>query len=243
MDNKIQFQELDPEKITETIQSVSERINDRFPNAGLFHVSVKLLEIVRRAKSQAEWISRPIMGLRITIGILIAIIIAALVGVLVSLTSPTKTIGLLEFIQALEAGINDAVLVGIAIFFLVSIEKRLKRHRALQAIHELRAIAHIIDMHQLTKDPDRLHWESVGAIAPRENARKKFTPIELTRYLDYCSEMLSLVGKVSVLYVQKFDDPVALSAVNEVEHLTTALSRKIWQKLMIIHRNVDEPGR
>jgi hypothetical protein len=35
--------------------------------------------------------------------------------------------------------------------------------------------------------------------------------------------------------VQKFDDPVALAAVNEVEDLTTGLSRKIWQKIMILN--------
>jgi hypothetical protein len=35
--------------------------------------------------------------------------------------------------------------------------------------------------------------------------------------------------------VQKFDDPVALVAVNEVEELTTGLSRKIWQKIMILN--------
>ena len=55
------------------------------------------------------------------------------------------------------------------------------------------------------------------------------------KYLDYCSEMLSLIGKLAALYVQKFDDPVALAAVNEVEDLTTSLSRKIWQKIMIIN--------
>ena len=57
---------------------------------------------------------------------------------------------------------------------------------------------------------------------------------ELSRYLDYCSEMLSLTGKVAALYIQDFDDEVALAAVNEVEDLTTGLSRKIWQKLMIL---------
>ena len=48
--------------------------------------------------------------------------------------------------------------------------------------------------------------------------------------------MLSLIGKLAALYVQKFDDPVALGAVNEVEELTTGLSRKIWQKIMILDR-------
>ncbi len=40
---------------------------------------------------------------------------------------------------------------------------------------------------------------------------------------------------MAALYIQNFDDPVALQAVNEVEGLTTGLSRKIWQKLMIVY--------
>ena len=63
---------------------------------------------------------------------------------------------------------------------------------------------------------------------------RRMTQFELGRYLDYCSEMLSLTGKVAALYVQQFDDGVALQAVNEIEDLTTGLSRKIWQKLMIV---------
>jgi hypothetical protein len=59
---------------------------------------------------------------------------------------------------------------------------------------------------------------------------------ELSRYLDYCSEMLSLVGKIAALYVQRFDDPVVLAAVDEIEDLTTGISRKIWQKIMIINQ-------
>ena len=62
------------------------------------------------------------------------------------------------------------------------------------------------------------------------------TDFELSRYLDYCSEMLSLTGKVATLYVQRFDDPVALSAVDQIEDLTTGLSRKIWQKIVIINQ-------
>jgi poly-beta-hydroxyalkanoate depolymerase len=65
---------------------------------------------------------------------------------------------------------------------------------------------------------------------------------ELTRYLDYCSEMLSLAGKVAALYAQNFPDAVVLAAVNEVETLTTGLSRKIWQKIMILNKlDADTP--
>ncbi len=47
--------------------------------------------------------------------------------------------------------------------------------------------------------------------------------------------MLSLTGKLAALYVQNFDDSVALASVNEVESLTTGLSPKIRQKIMILH--------
>lgn len=124
------------------------------------------------------------------------------------------------------------LLLSAAILFLITAETRIKRRRALKAIHELRALAHVIDMHQLTKDPERvLARMAETPSSPKHN----LSPAELGRYLDYCSEMLSLIGKLAALYVQKFDDPVALAAVNEVEDLTTGLSRKIWQKIMIIN--------
>jgi len=61
------------------------------------------------------------------------------------------------------------------------------------------------------------------------------TSFEMNRYLDYCSEMLSLTGKVAALYIQDFDDAIALASVNDIESLATGLSRKIWQKLMILN--------
>ena len=64
---------------------------------------------------------------------------------------------------------------------------------------------------------------------------RSMTPADLGRYLDYCSEMLSLTGKVAALYVRDFQDGVVLGAVNEVEDLTSGLCRKIWQKLMVLH--------
>jgi len=54
--------------------------------------------------------------------------------------------------------------------------------------------------------------------------------------------MLSLTGKLAALYVQNFDDSVVLSSVDEIESLTTGLSGKIWQKLMILHEN-SPPNR
>jgi hypothetical protein len=131
---------------------------------------------------------------------------------------------------------NDVVLIGAAILFLITVEVRIKRARVLEALHELRSIAHVIDMHQLTKDPGRY---AKDRILTAHSPSWEMTAYELTRYLDYCSEMLSLTGKVGALYAQNFKDAVVLSAVNELENLTTGLSRKVWQKIMILHK-LDE---
>ena len=142
--------------------------------------------------------------------------------------------GIVDIVTLMEAGLNDVVLIGAAIFFLLSFETRYKRQRALKAIHELRSIAHVIDMHQLTKDPHRImknaHYSNTGM-----SPKLEMTQFMLRRYLDYCSEMLSLVGKIAAVYVQEFDDGVAMASASELEALTTGLSGKIWQKIAILH--------
>lgn len=213
---------LDAAEIVDTIERLRNRIEERFPNAGLGKVCGQLLDISQKARERAEWIARPILAVRIATVVLSVIIVAGLI-LMVTRLRPPGAFELGQFIQVLEAGINDLVLVGAAIFFLATLESRIKRRRALRALRELRSIAHIIDMHQLTKDPERTH-----------PAKREMSAADLARYLDYCSEMLSLTGKVAALYVQNFEDSVALQAVNEIEDLTTGLARKIWQKLTIV---------
>ncbi len=128
-----------------------------------------------------------------------------------------------EFLQGLDAAINEVVFIGIAAFLFMTLETRLKRRRALKAIHELRALAHIIDMHQLTKDPERIAEAPTGAT----DAKRPQNPAELIRYLDNCSDLLALISKIAALYVQNFDDPVTLAAVNEIgKSYKRPLSRK-----------------
>lgn len=219
---KPNFLLLDSGKIVNTIDKLQGRIEARFPKSGLGDVCTQLLQISRDAGERAARIAKPILPLRIATGILVVVIVAGLVLMVTRLRPPPGTFELGQFIQVLESGINDVVLIGAAIFFLVTIEARIKRRRTLRALSELRSIAHIIDMHQLTKNPERIDPD------------RPMTARELGRYLDYCSEMLSLTGKVAALYVQDFEDDVALQAVNEIEDLTTSLSRKIWQKVTIV---------
>ena len=54
------------------------------------------------------------------------------------------------------------------------------------------------------------------------------------RYLDYCSEMLSITGKIAALFAQSVNDDVVIDGVNDIENLSSNLSRKIWQKITLI---------
>lgn len=227
--------------IVDTVDRLGRRIRDRFPTSGLATLCDDLLRVARRASERSRWISRPIIPIRWTSYGLAAALIALMIASIVYAirTIDADQVQLLDLVSALEAGINEVIFLAIAIVFLITWETRIKRRRALSAIHELRSIAHIIDMHQLTKDPERLlrGWSNAEH-SPRSN----LTPLQLNRYLDYCTEMLSLTGKIAALYVQDFDDADAVNAVSEVEELTTGLSRKIWQKIVMLGQ-LEEQSR
>jgi hypothetical protein len=226
------YRSLDAERIERTVDRLGQRVEQRFPGSGLAGVVRDLLGVTRHTAETVAWISRPLVPLRVAIGLLGLVMLVGLGVSLASLQIRSGPPTLPELAQGIESAIGDVVYVAVAVFFLMTIETRIKRRRALRAIHELRAIAHVIDMHQLTKDPEWVlaRGQETGLVPTRA-----MTLFELSRYLDYCSEALSLTGKVAALYVQRFDDPVALDAVNEVEQLTTGLSRKIWQKLTVLY--------
>jgi hypothetical protein len=231
------FRTLNIDKTIETILLLSKRIQERFPVADLNMVCLELLNIAKDSKRRTDWINTPNYFLRAAIIVTIGLGLFAMYYSIKHIDLANRTIYIAEFVQVSEAFINDLVLVGAAIFFLTTIETRIKRSRALNALHELRTIAHVIDMHQLTKDPSRM--TSQLAMTP-SSPREELSAYELMRYLDYCSEMLSLTGKVAAIYAQHFRDPVVLGAVNELENLTTSLSNKIWQKIMILDKQDDE---
>ena len=226
------YRSLNPEKIVTTVEKLGRRIEERFPASGLSNVCQELLVVARESQERAERIGKPHRALRVAIGVLIALIVVLLASIVSSLRMPAGGFDAGSLLQASEAGINLLIVVGAAVLFLVTVETRIKRARAIKAIHELRALAHVVDMHQLTKDPERSLAR--GKDTP-SSPQRKLGAFELVRYLDYCSEMLSSIGKIAALYVQKFNDPVVLAAAEDVEGLTTGLSRKIWQKIMILN--------
>jgi hypothetical protein len=135
--------------------------------------------------------------------------------------------------EGLESIVNLLLLAFGAIWSVLTLEQRLKRRRALREFFEFRSFAHVIDMHQLTKDPTVVL--SAAARTP-SSPERQMSEFELSRYLDYCAEMLALISKLAALYAGRLQDREVVAAVNEVEELTSNLGRKIWQKIMIVSR-------
>jgi hypothetical protein len=192
---------------------------------------MQVLDTVNKSKSNIAWLSKPNFPLRIASILIITLGLAGLIYSIryidLNITDTTLT----TIVTVSEALFNDIILLGAAIFFLVTVETRLKRKRALHALNELRVIVHIIDMHQLTKDPNVTQAAQTSTTSSPKRTMSKF---ELQRYLDYCSEATAIISKVSALYAQSLNDEIVISAVNEIEVLCTGLSRKIWQKLIIL---------
>jgi hypothetical protein len=223
---------LDSAKVIDTIAALHRRISERFPGAGLAAVCSELHTIAQENSARARQISHSNLPLRLAIFALLAAGVAGLAWIVQLIyLFPRSADNVYSVLQGLEAAANLAVLLGAAIFFLFRIEERLKRRAALQALHELRSIVHVIDMHQLTKDPS---FVVTVAGKTASSPLRVLTPFEVARYLDYCSEMVSLTSKVAVLFAQGFPDPVIVEVVSDIERVAAGLSQKIWQKIMIL---------
>jgi len=233
---------LDAPRISRTIGKLVRRIEERFGQSGLLNVARELEQLSIKATDQVDEIAKPNLWWRAlvaTVLLVLTIVFVVAVSAVIQRVKLEGQVSLLDLLGALEAATNELVFIGLALIFIVNIERRYKRKRALNAMHELRSIAHVIDMHQLTKDPSVYSASLSGTLS---SPKRSLTLAELMRYLNYCSELLSLTGKVAALYIQRFDDEVTLASAGEVENLVTGLCQKIWQKIVIAEELSERLG-
>ncbi|NRA12556.1 MAG: hypothetical protein HRT57_11435 [Crocinitomicaceae bacterium] len=223
--------ELNGEQIIATIDRLEKRIGDRFPDSGLRNICNEFLNFAKQSKKNIQWIGAPNIPLRFLCSFIILIGLGGLFYSISFVDLKVQNTTLETVVTISEAVFNDILLLGASVFFLVTMETRLKRKRALKALNQLRVAAHVIDMYQLTKDPMTI--QSKEEATPNSPSRT-MSRFELQRYLDYCSECTALIAKIAALYSQSFPDEVVVRSVNEIEVLSTGLSRKIWQKIVIL---------
>lgn len=233
------YRTLDPDKIVATLDQLVARISERFPGTGLARVCTELKLVAGESQARTAQLAKPNIALRSLSGLVVLAGLVALIYVARQVKVQSANTELFGMLQGIEATVNLLIVVGAAVLFLTTLEGRAKRTSALADLYQLRSIVHVIDMHQLTKDPGAaLHPADDTASSPRRIRNAQ----ELVRYLDYCSEMLSLSSKVAALYAQSTTDAQVIDAVNELERLTTNLSQKIWQKINIVERSRPVPA-
>jgi hypothetical protein len=226
------YRTLDPVQIIDTAERLLERIAARFPESGLRKVAGELVSLSRDLSDSARQLAQPIWWLRILT--VAAIVAGAGLFIFVGTILPFDRFSggdAAESVQGIEASINTLLLGGLGLVALFRAEQGIKRGRVFRELHGLRSLIHVIDMHQLTKDPNVL---SAGYKRTAKSAPHITDRFELASYLDYCSEMLSITGKVAALFAQSVNDEVVIEAVNDIEALGSNLSRKIWQKITLI---------
>ncbi|AZO49742.1 MAG: hypothetical protein EOS58_19820 [Mesorhizobium sp.] len=233
----MRYRTLDPKLIIETAERLEERVAERFPDAGLRGVAAELVSLSRDLAKGAKALEAPLWWLRglIAAAVIAGALVFVFVGTILPLDRLSRTSDALQSVQGIEASLNMIILAVIGFLALIRTEERIKRKQVFRQLHGLRSLIHVIDMHQLTKDPATLS----ANFKPTSHSPARITnAADLARYLDYCSEMLSITGKIAALFAQSVNDAVVIDGVNDVENLASNLSRKIWQKITLIDDQV-----
>lgn len=226
------FQRLSHAAVYRAATALQARIKKRFPQRSLWEVCGEVVDLIDEVGA-GTGISHKRVRLarvlsRLGIVAVVAFLGSAFALAAASIAAQPGALGPVDWLPLIETVINDLVFGGIAVFFLLAVPERMERARVLRLMHRLRSLSHVIDMHQLSKVPER-----IGSGDPKSEDGD-LTRIELTRYLEYSTELLSLVGKTAALFAEDTSDGEILDAVEGIENLTSDMSRKIWQKIEII---------
>lgn len=243
------YERLDAVEVRETIRFLGERIDRYLPNhPGLRSVTEQLGSLVDGLLARHRTAPRQRAALvgvsRALIAIVLVVVVLATGMAIRDAIAQAGAVRAFEWLPVVESGINDLVFAGIAIWFLLSLADRVVRNDLIRTLHRLRSLAHIIDMHQMGKDPAVLLPDTEPVVPPgREVVSPRTLSVrDYAVYLDYCSELLSLTSKAAALCAEESTDALVLDTVSEIETLTTGMSRKIWQKISLLHGPGHRPG-
>ena len=159
MTDERRYEHLDVGSVVATADAVQARIAARFPERQLGAVAGAVRAAAARAAAAGE--RPPVRRLsRLVCALLAAAVVAgtlvALVIVVRDAVAAADGRASFDWLPVIESAVNDVAFAGIATFFLLTVSQRMDRHAIIAELHGLRSLAHVIDMHQLTKDPEFL---------------------------------------------------------------------------------------
>lgn len=223
-----EFRHIEAGRLRETTAWLEKRIVATFPGRALGELAFDLGDLVGDVGEHCERLAKPNWPLRILVASAILLLFLLLGATFSALPLSAEGVTWIDLLQGIEAALNELVMAGLVVLFLASIENRRKRGQALAGLRDLRGMAHVIELHQMTKDPEIAMARAQGAEVDH------LGPKELALYLSFCADLLSIVGKTAALYGQVLDDSVVLATVDEVEGVSSRAAGKIWQKMALI---------
>ena len=103
------YRQLDATKIVDTLHTLSQRIEERFPGSGLSRVVRELLAIARQTETNVSYLRRPLWPLRVATAAFVAAVlvvlgVAAVLAYTRILASSSSLFGgVWEFLQGIES--------------------------------------------------------------------------------------------------------------------------------------------
>jgi hypothetical protein len=231
---------LEPVPVIETARRLCDRIGARFPDRGIHRVAQELVALTEQVADTSAGTRRRSRLVRTgSRGMIAVVVLVALVafGFAVEAAFTEAPDNGLDWLPLIESAVNDVVFVAIAVIVLHSFPERVQRADLLAKLHRLRSLAHIIDMHQLTKEPESLRDAFAGSLDDDVD----LTAEQVEYYLEYCTELLSIVSKAAALCAEESQDDVVLTTVSTIETLTMGMSRKVWQKIFVLNEGRMTP--
>ncbi|MCL2423232.1 MAG: hypothetical protein FWD11_04970 [Micrococcales bacterium] len=233
------FDRLDAIHVEATLERLRERIATAMPGRHLADVADEVRRVVVKIESGARHARRRAVirvVSQVSIWFLVVLIVAGVVSAIHAGLGADEAVHGFEWLSVVKSGVNDVVFAAVAIWFLQSLPERVERRRRLGILYRLRSLAHVTDMHQASKHT-AVKDSAVKDTAVKDPDGLPHPPMDsetLVRYLEFCSDLLTLTAKAAALCGENTTDAVVLDTVSEIETLTASMSRKIWQKISII---------
>jgi hypothetical protein len=215
---------LDPERIILTADKLAINVEQALPQTTLAGLAKDLAQIARETDQRVKHAARPIYTIRLLSLLAVAGGIAAPLYLLGHLSAKWEFETVTDLFEAADAGFNLILLLAGALWFLFTLESRIKRNRVLEFIGELREFTHVIDVTQLYYTPDL--YASDGQDSP---SRFDYT------YLFFCTQMLGVITNLAALYTRSAPSDSIWRAASEVETLANAIATKLVSKTETVH--------
>lgn len=213
--------QLDPARIIETADALAQRVERGLPGSTLAGLAAELATIARDTGRRVQEAKKPIVAIRVASATTIVCTLLGLLYFLRNIQSRTEFTSVSEFLGAVDTGFNFLVALAGAMWFLATLEARLKRKVVLDHIQELREFVHVIDATQLYYTPDLYPQDGDAS-----GHRQRFDHT----YLLFCTQMLGVICNLAALYTRGEAGDSIMQSAGSVEMFSAALTSKLYGK-------------